>query len=199
MLNARLGRKKLVQLDRQLFIDFGKERAKEAAGPMTLSIDIGAIKLVITHAIAVRGMTISAEPVNMARLALKRLGLVGKSVERDRRPIEEELHKLIGHFEGTLSASAALQMGLISSVVPPEDLDQAAQALAQRLAALPMGAAARTRRLLDRAFTTSFEDHLDLEREAFAQGAAAPDFAEALDAYFARRSARFTQDASRAD
>ena len=100
MLKARLGRKKLGQLDRQLFIDFGKERAKEGAGPMTLSIDIGAIKLVITHAIAVHGLTISAEPVNMARLALKRLGLVGKGVERDRRPTEEELQKLIGHFEG---------------------------------------------------------------------------------------------------
>lgn len=71
----------------------------EGAGPMTLSIDIGAIKLVITHAIAVHGLTISAEPVNMARLALKRLGLVGKGLERDRRPTEEELERLIAHFE----------------------------------------------------------------------------------------------------
>ena len=99
MLRARLGRKKLGQLDRQLFIDFGKDRAKEGAGPMTLSIDIGAIKLVITHAIAVHGLMISAEPVNMARLALKRLGLVGKGMERDRRPTEEELARLIEHFE----------------------------------------------------------------------------------------------------
>jgi hypothetical protein len=81
MLKARLGRKSPGQLDLQLFIDFGKQRAKEGAGPMTLSIDIGAIKLVITHAIAVQGLTISAEPVNMARLALKRLGLVGKGVD----------------------------------------------------------------------------------------------------------------------
>jgi integrase len=99
MLKARLGRKKLAQLDRQLFIDFGKERAREGAGPTTLSIDIGAIKLVITHAVAVHGLTISAEPVDMARLALKRLGLVGKGLERDRRPTEEELNRLIAHFE----------------------------------------------------------------------------------------------------
>lgn len=99
MLKARLGRKKLGQLDRQFFIEFGKERAREGAGPMTLSIDVGAIKLVITHAIAVHGLTISAEPVNMARLALKRLGLVGKGLERDRRPTEEELVRLIEHFE----------------------------------------------------------------------------------------------------
>ena len=35
----------------------------------------------------------------MARLALKRLGLVGKGRERDRRPTEEELTRLIGYFD----------------------------------------------------------------------------------------------------
>ena len=35
----------------------------------------------------------------MARLALKRLGLVGKGLERDRRPTEEELDRLIAYFE----------------------------------------------------------------------------------------------------
>lgn len=94
----------------------------------------------------------------------------------------------------TLSASAALQMGLINAVVPPEDLDHAAYALAGRLAALPMGAAARTRRLLERGFTARFEDHLDLEQEAFAAGAIEPDFAEALDAFSARRVPTFTRD-----
>ncbi|WP_295224641.1 hypothetical protein [uncultured Brevundimonas sp.] len=69
MPKARLGRKTLRQLDRRQFIDFGEERAQEGAGPMTLSIDIGTIKLVITHAIAVHGLTVSAEPVNMARRA----------------------------------------------------------------------------------------------------------------------------------
>ena len=39
------------------------------------------------------------ETVHMARLALKRLGLVGKGTERDRRSTEEELARLIEHFE----------------------------------------------------------------------------------------------------
>lgn len=99
MLKARLGPKKFVQLDRQFFIDFGKARAKEGGGPMTLSIDIDAIKLIISHAIAVHGLSLSVEPVDMARLALKRLGLVGKGVERDRRPTEDEPARLIAHFE----------------------------------------------------------------------------------------------------
>jgi integrase len=99
MLKTRLGRKKIAQLDRPLFIDFGRERAAEGAGPMTLGIDIGAIKLVISHAAAVHGLPVSTEAVDMARLALKRLGLVGKGLERDRRPTEEEIDRLIAHFE----------------------------------------------------------------------------------------------------
>ncbi|MDY6922924.1 MAG: site-specific integrase [Pseudomonadota bacterium] len=99
MLKTRLGKKKIVQLDRQLFIDFGRKRASEGAGPMTLSIDIGAIKLVMSHAAAVHGLSISVEPIDMARIALKRLGLVGKGVERDRRPTEDEIERLVAHFE----------------------------------------------------------------------------------------------------
>ncbi len=99
MLKTRLGGKKIVQLDRQLFIDFGRRRATEGAGPMTLSIDIGAIKLILSHAAAVHGLTVSVEAIDMARLALKRLGLIGKGVERDRRPSDEELERLIRHFD----------------------------------------------------------------------------------------------------
>ncbi|MGB3691065.1 MAG: hypothetical protein WBA02_17390 [Jannaschia helgolandensis] len=53
---------------------------------MTLGIDIGVIKMIITHAAAVHGLDISPEPVDLARVALKRLGLIGKGTERDRRP-----------------------------------------------------------------------------------------------------------------
>jgi hypothetical protein len=34
----------------------------------------------------------------MARIALKRLGLVDKSNERDRRPTEDEIDQLLTHF-----------------------------------------------------------------------------------------------------
>lgn len=100
MLKARLGHKKIVQLDRQLFIDFGRERANEGAGPMTLSIDLGAIALVLSHAAAVHGMFVSTDSVGQARQALKRLGLVGKGRERDRRPTSAELYSLASHFGG---------------------------------------------------------------------------------------------------
>jgi integrase len=38
--------------------------------------------------------------VDLARIALKRLGLVGKGNERDRRPTDDELAKLVAHFDG---------------------------------------------------------------------------------------------------
>ncbi len=58
---------------------------------MTLGQDIGAIKLELSHAVAVHDLEISIEPVLLACTALKQLGLIGKGRERDRRPTEDEL------------------------------------------------------------------------------------------------------------
>jgi integrase len=99
MLKARLGSRNLVELDRERFVTFGRERSAEGAGPMTLSIDIGTIKLVLSHAAAVHGLPVRVEAVDLARIALKRLGLVGKGKERDRRPTDQELERLIAHFD----------------------------------------------------------------------------------------------------
>jgi integrase len=99
MLHRELGAFKLNELDRERLIKFGRDRAKNGAGPVTLGQDIGAIKLVLSHAAAVHGLEVSVEPVLLARIALKRLGLIGKGRERDRRPTEEELQKLFAHFD----------------------------------------------------------------------------------------------------
>ena len=98
-LKRELGSCNMVSLDRDRLVRFGRARAAQGAGPMTLSIDIGTIKLVLSHAAAVHGLPVRIEPIDMARLALKRLGLVGKGKERDRRPTQEELDALIEHFD----------------------------------------------------------------------------------------------------
>ena len=100
MLKRRLGALSMVEMDREQIVRFGRKRAAEGAGPTTLAIDVGTIKLVIQHAAAVHGLPVKVEPIDLARIALKRLGLVGHSRERDRRPTEEEIQKLIAHFEG---------------------------------------------------------------------------------------------------
>lgn len=99
MLKRELGARSMVELDRDRLIKFGRRRAKQGAGPVTVGMDIGAIKLVLSHAAAVHGLGIHVEPVDLARIALTRLGIIGKSNERDRRPTQEELDQLIAHFE----------------------------------------------------------------------------------------------------
>lgn len=62
-------------------------------------MDIGYIKSILTHAAAVHGTVVSVEPVDLARVALGRLGLVGKGDERDRRPTQNELDRIIAAFQ----------------------------------------------------------------------------------------------------
>jgi integrase len=98
MLKRELGKLNMAELDRERVVRFGRKRAAEGAGPVTLSMDIGAIKLVMQHAAAVHGIAVRIEPIDLGRVALKRLGLVGKSNERDRRPTDEELQRLFAHW-----------------------------------------------------------------------------------------------------
>ncbi len=58
-LKRDLGKEKFGHLDRQKLIDYGKMRADQGAGPVTLGIDIGVIKMIITHAAAVHGLDIT--------------------------------------------------------------------------------------------------------------------------------------------
>jgi integrase len=99
MLKRELGALAMDELDRDRVIKFGRKRAAQGAGPVTVSMDIGAIRLVVFHAASVHGLKVPVEPIDLARIALKRLGLIGKSNERDRRPTEDELEKLIAHFD----------------------------------------------------------------------------------------------------
>jgi integrase len=99
MLQRHLGKCNIAALDRERLIRFGRDRAAQGAGPMTLGIDIGFVKPILSHAAAVHGLPVKVEPVDLARIALKRLGLVGKGHQRDRRPTQDELDRLIANFD----------------------------------------------------------------------------------------------------
>lgn len=98
-LKLSIGGTKIAKLDRARLIDYGKRRAKEGAGPATLAIDFSFIRTVLSHAAAVHGIDVATEDVRLARIALCRLGLIGKGNERDRRPTPDELDELIEYFE----------------------------------------------------------------------------------------------------
>ena len=91
MLKRSLGKLKLVEVGRERLIQFGRTRAAAGAGPVTVGMDIGVVRLVLTHAAAVHGLPVAVEPVDLARVALTRLGLVGKQLlqYRHMHPIDE--------------------------------------------------------------------------------------------------------------
>jgi len=92
-MRANLGDVKIRNLDRARLIQFGRDRAKQGAGAVTLGIDFTFIRTLMVDAAAIHGITLSTEPVLLARTALKRLGLIGKGQERDRRPGAEAAAK----------------------------------------------------------------------------------------------------------
>lgn len=88
----------LANLTCERLIMFGQQRAEDGAGPATLAIDFAFIGTVLTHAAAVYGIPMNAEAVRLARIALRRLDLIGKAKERSRRPTQAELERLYAYF-----------------------------------------------------------------------------------------------------
>ena len=76
-LDRALGQIRVRNLDRTTVVDFGRRRAQEGAGPVTVGMEVGYLRLVFLHAASVHGVPVSAEPIEHARIALKRLGLIG--------------------------------------------------------------------------------------------------------------------------
>jgi len=98
-LKSSLGRIKLAALDREGLIAYARRRAAQRAGPATISMELGYIRTVLVHASAVHGVAISPDPVDLARVALKRLGLVGEGQERCRRPSPDEFNRILTQLE----------------------------------------------------------------------------------------------------
>jgi 2-(1,2-epoxy-1,2-dihydrophenyl)acetyl-CoA isomerase len=91
-----------------------------------------------------------------------------------------------------LSAHQALEVGLINAVHPEGRFDDEVMDLARRLAALPTGSVAIAKQLLNRAAGMDRLDvHLDAELADLARIADSADFAEGIDAFFARRTPEF--------
>lgn len=94
-LKRDLGDVLLRDLTRERLIAFGKGRAKEGAGPVTIGMDLGYVRTILVHATAIHGIVTPTDVVLLARTALRRLGLIGKARERDRRPTQQELDRII--------------------------------------------------------------------------------------------------------
>jgi enoyl-CoA hydratase/carnithine racemase len=94
-------------------------------------------------------------------------------------------------FGDVLSADEAQRLGLVNRVVAPEDLDATVDDWASRLAAGPPMAMERIKRLLNRSFETDFDAQLDNESTSQAVMFTTKDMAEAMGAFFEKRTPDF--------
>lgn len=90
-----------------------------------------------------------------------------------------------------VSAEVAQAWGLVSEVVPDDELEGRALEVAAGLATGPRRALRRTRALLDRGWTQSLDRHLDDEGATMVESARGPEFAEGVHAFVARRRPAF--------
>jgi 2-(1,2-epoxy-1,2-dihydrophenyl)acetyl-CoA isomerase len=91
-----------------------------------------------------------------------------------------------------IDAEEAQGWGLVNEVVPANDLPRRAREVAELFAAMPTRAVWQTKRLLDAAESSSFEEQLELEAQTQAELTRTPDFTEGVAAFIAKRAAVFT-------
>lgn len=90
-----------------------------------------------------------------------------------------------------VDAAEALAIGIASRVVPDEEVDAAAAAVAAQLAAGPTPALGATRRLVDAAAARTFAEHLDFEAASISEHAGLPHGREGITAFVEKRAPRF--------
>lgn len=90
-----------------------------------------------------------------------------------------------------VDASEGLAMGFVNQVVKDEELMDAANAMAAKLASAPALAIAETKQLINRSFSESLESQLENERLAIARCGGSDDFKEGINAFFEKRKASF--------
>lgn len=90
-----------------------------------------------------------------------------------------------------LSAQEALDWGIVTKIVPEEELLTQAQTLAAQLAAGPTKALGMAKRLLHSGWTETLETQMEHEAQAIASMARTADAREGITAFLEKRAAKF--------
>jgi 2-(1,2-epoxy-1,2-dihydrophenyl)acetyl-CoA isomerase len=91
-----------------------------------------------------------------------------------------------------LSASDALEMGIVSKVVPAGELIAEARAKAEKLAAKAPHYVRMAKLLIGQSLDNSLTEHLQIERHGIADSMGTEDLREGVTAFFEGRDATFT-------
>ena len=90
-------------------------------------------------------------------------------------------------------AEAALEVGLVTRVVPPQEAQALAQAQARKLAAKPLSALIETKRLMKGGASEAVHRRMDEEAVSFGRMLREPAAREAFQAFMERRKPDFSQ------
>jgi 2-(1,2-epoxy-1,2-dihydrophenyl)acetyl-CoA isomerase len=90
-----------------------------------------------------------------------------------------------------LTAQEAVELGLVSRLVPDESVEEEAMRLAVKLAAGPTRAFGAVRRMLRHSFETGLSDQLEAEKDSIIAASRSADAQEGISAFVAKRLPRF--------
>jgi enoyl-CoA hydratase/carnithine racemase len=90
-----------------------------------------------------------------------------------------------------ISAEQALELGIVSKVVAPEELAEAARAKAEKLATKAPHYVRMAKLLVAQSLDNTLADHLQIERHGIADSMATADLHEGVAAFFEGREAHF--------
>ena len=97
-LERDLGTVMVGDLDSDRWLQYVRERTKGGASGVTVAVDLTYAKQVLNMAKFVWRMPTNPEAIEEARIRMQYAGIKTRSKQRDRRPTQEELDKLYGHF-----------------------------------------------------------------------------------------------------
>ena len=90
-------------------------------------------------------------------------------------------------------APEALEMGLVSKVVPADDLLEFARGQAAKLVALPASSIRTTKQLMKASRSNAISDTIAAENKHFGAMLLSPEAREAFTAFFEKRKPDFTK------
>ncbi|MEY4908203.1 MAG: hypothetical protein RL260_1921 [Pseudomonadota bacterium] len=110
VLQRLLGATDARRLTTEDLVAFCAQRRDEGAGPYTCNMDISKLSTVLRYTASAKGLVLP-DAVGQARPLLKHLGHIGDGGRRERRPTEDELHRLVAQIterRGAVYADAVL-------------------------------------------------------------------------------------------
>lgn len=90
-----------------------------------------------------------------------------------------------------ITSQQALELGLVNQVVAPEALDEAVQTIAARYAKAPTKAIGLIKRMLNRSFSSSIDDMLEMEKHGQEIAGRTEDYKEGVLAFNEKRTPEY--------